>query len=400
MGVELCLEDILLRSRNRFRGIVDAIPDALMVLDGEMRIVGANRAYAAWEGRAVGEVIGGMPFFAPCPERFRAEVRFLAEGVLASGVSDRRTCRFDGGQCREIHLELTATPLEADETSEALVVVVARDVSLQESLKEEVRGQADRLSAEVQAQTADLTETIRRLREAESARRDLFHMIVHDLKSPLAQITANLDLLDGGGLNGEQRMLLEAARIGGDDMALMIGNLLDVERMESGRARLAFEPVEVVELIGKVLERLRAHAAINRVRLELETSPEALPMILDRLFFERIVRNLLMNAVEFSPAESVIHVRLRFDEMQSRMVLDVEDEGPGIPASQREAIFQKYRQGSGRGRGSTGAGLGLAFCKLAAEAHHGSIEAAEAEAGRGACLRLAIPLLGLNGQVI
>ena len=120
-------------------------------------------------------------------------------------------------------------------------------------------------------------------------------------------------------------------------------------------------------------------------------------MILDQLLFERIVRNLIMNAIVHSPNGGTVVVRLSFDLDRARMELVVDDEGPGVPTAQRESIFKKFRQGGERASGD-GAGLGLAFCKMAAAAHHGSIRVGESESGGGR-FRVLLPLLAPDGQI-
>jgi signal transduction histidine kinase len=104
-----------------------------------------------------------------------------------------------------------------------------------------------------------------------------------------------------------------------------------------------------------------------------------------------------MNAIEHSPAGESVPVALRFNAERARLEVSVEDRGPGVPQDEREAIFQKFRQGRGHSGGS-GSGLGLAFCKMAVEAHHGTIAVAPREGG-GSCFRVELPLLRMDGQL-
>jgi len=230
--------------------------------------------------------------------------------------------------------------------------------------------------------------------------RDLFCMIVHDLKSPLAQITANLDLLEMGELDEEQRQFLEGARIGAADMALMISNILDLHRMETQRAQLAFGAVDPVELAEAVAQRLSAHAALKKIRLVCTAAPATPPLVLDRQVMERVLRNLLMNAIEHSPAGGCVRVGLAYDAARWQLTLTVDDEGRGIPPEQRERIFQPFCQGEDPAARGAGAGIGLAFCRMAVEAHHGSIAAEAGPYGTGTRMHLTLPLLTLKGEPI
>ncbi|OPZ07514.1 MAG: Sensor histidine kinase TmoS [candidate division BRC1 bacterium ADurb.BinA364] len=145
----------------------------------------------------------------------------------------------------------------------------------------------------------------------------------------------------------------------------------------------------------RVEERLRPVAALRGIRVEVLVAGSVPAMPLDGSLFERVAQNLLSNAIEHSPDGERVTLELRFEPRPPGLAMRVEDRGPGVPPGEREAIFEKFRQG--RTRAGAGSGLGLAFCKLALDAHHGSIAVEEGEAG-GARFVAFWPLLALDGS--
>jgi PAS domain S-box-containing protein len=393
------LEDILLRSRNRFRAIVDAVPDPMCVLNDNMRVIGANRAYAELQGKEPREVLGVRPVYPRYSEPFLACLQSLARRTFETGETTGDVCCLGAQDSGMTWLDIAVSPLPDGEDPQPLAVVVIRDVTAQKEMEERIRRHAEDLDSQVRDRTADLQRTIKQLRETEALKRDLFNMIVHDLKSPLAQVMANIEMLKGAARDDDLLELIEAAGIGGDDMALMIGNLLDVERMEENRARFNFKPTMPGEAARETVSRLEAHARLQEVALTVEMEAEPPAMVMDCDLIGRVLRNLLMNAIEFSPAGTAVVLALRFDPQSHCLEMAVEDQGPGIPEDQRAAIFEKFRQGADRKSGS-GSGLGLAFCKMAVAGHHGTIDVRPGTNGRGSRFQVGLPLLGLDGRPV
>jgi signal transduction histidine kinase len=211
------------------------------------------------------------------------------------------------------------------------------------------------------------------LRQEKQWRVDFTNLLVHDLKSPLTAIRGNLDILISGlrgPLPNEQKRHLERARQSGSELGAMIENLLDVERLESGIMKVELGPCDVMELLKTSMDSLREVAALNEVTLDASL-PDSLPTLnVDENLIRRVVLNLLTNALKFVPTNGG-YVYLQASASPKNVMVAVIDNGMGVPKVERERIFEKFKQGQGATRG--GAGLGLTFCKLAVEAHGGSI---------------------------
>ncbi len=223
---------------------------------------------------------------------------------------------------------------------------------------------------------------------SEQLRSSLLSAVSHDLRTPLATITGAGTALrdDRGRLGGEQRAeLVDTICTEAERMERLVGNILDMVRIESGGMALRREWVPLEEVLGSALVRLEGRLEAREVRTEL---PEALPLVpVDPVLLEQVLVNLLDNAVKYTPAAAPLDVRARVADRV--LEIDVADRGPGIPDGQEERIFEKFQRGGQTGGG--GVGLGLPICRGIVEAHGGTIAAANREGG-GAVFRIRLPL--------
>lgn len=242
------------------------------------------------------------------------------------------------------------------------------------------------LYAEIEAQ-------YRRLEKLELLRDSLVHMIVHDLRSPLAGIRAYLDLMkmDGEGkLEPEMTQSIDEARKVAVDMTEMVSDLLDVSRLESGKMPLEVSPVDLAALATEVAAA--TGRATHRVTVRVEASAEQARIIGDPSVIRRVITNLVGNAVKFSPPSSQIVVLIQGNGTEAKV--SVSDPGPGIAPAYHEKIFEKFGQVEAASHGNKhSSGLGLTFCKFAVEAHGGRI-GVESVVGRGSTFWFALPVHG------
>jgi signal transduction histidine kinase len=232
-----------------------------------------------------------------------------------------------------------------------------------------------------------LQQNYRRLQEAEKLRDDLRNMIVHDLRTPLTGVIVGVEMLAGDeGLDETQRELISIALSGGKTLLGMINDLLDVEKMESGAVRLNFETLNVSELVAGAVAQVSALATDKRIGLALELGSHLKDFRGDRDILTRTLVNLLANAIKFTDSGTVA---LSCSQTETKMRFAVSDTGAGIPPEAFERIFEKFGQVGDQGR--VGTGLGLTFCKLAVEAHGGSIMV-QSTAGIGSTFSFIVPL--------
>jgi two-component system sensor histidine kinase KdpD len=211
------------------------------------------------------------------------------------------------------------------------------------------------------------------------------------LRTPLAAITGAASSLrdDGGALSEATRHEL-AATISEEAQRLnrLIGNLLDMTRLESGTLRVRKEWHSLEEVVGAALVRLDASLGDRPIRLEL---PDGLPLVpLDDVLFEQVIGNLIENADKYAPTGLPIDVRAAIDGAWLQLV--IADRGPGLCPGEERRVFEKFYRGPGS-TGRHGAGLGLAICQGIVAAHGGTIAVTNRDGG-GAVFTVWLPLAG------
>jgi two-component system phosphate regulon sensor histidine kinase PhoR len=225
-------------------------------------------------------------------------------------------------------------------------------------------------------------------RRVEAMRRDFVADASHELKTPAAAIQAAAETVEGAVADDPESAARFAGQVRRDAARLagIVSDLLDLSRLEVERP--APDPVRLDEVVGEEIERLRSTA--DGVRIESAVDPVTVRGTRDDLAL--LVRNLLDNAVRYSPEEGRVWVRL--SERHGRAVLEVEDTGIGIPGRDLPRIFERfYRVDRARSRETGGTGLGLSIARHVAERHGGGIEA-ESELGRGSTFRVTLPISG------
>jgi signal transduction histidine kinase len=229
------------------------------------------------------------------------------------------------------------------------------------------------------------------LRQSELVRAELSDMIVHDLRSPLTAVMLDLDLLTraSGGLDPRLVRTLDRARQSSAGMMSMIENILTVGKMESGDLHTHPQAVRLAPIIDEVLRELEALFTVRNLTTHVSVPPDAIAYV-DADLVRRVFHNLVSNAIRHSPQGGSVTVAV--EPTTEAVAVTVGDDGPGVPETLRDRVFQKYVQRSDRGAGGAtrGVGLGLAFCKLAVEAHGGRIWV-DGPPGEGAKFHFTLP---------
>jgi signal transduction histidine kinase len=243
--------------------------------------------------------------------------------------------------------------------------------------------QAEEVLARVRTHVAlrrartELVENYDRLRVLEELRENLVHMVVHDMRSPLMALLSHLGMLrdDESSMTAEAAGDLRAAIRAADVITGMTNDLLDVSRLEAGEMPLSRAAVDVVALASDVRGM---HAGLAHKRnIELASSDPVIASC-DAKIIRRVIENLVGNAIKHTPSGG--GVRISVAAFERRVRVEVADEGAGVPREARQRIFEKFGTVAARDdRSYHSVGLGLAFCKLAVEAHRGSIGVEDGE---------------------
>lgn len=235
------------------------------------------------------------------------------------------------------------------------------------------------------AQYAREQEATRAAHRATEARDELNAIVSHDLRSPLTAISLGAALLDTTIVDAPARKQLAMIRRAAEHMETMIGDLLDVAKLESGTVELRCESCAVGSLFDAVGSLFEARATQDNLELTFEPD-QAGTVFGDRERLLQVLSNLVGNALKFTPAGGRITLAARREGGEVRIT--VSDTGPGVPLADAPHLFERYWQGRRRGRGSLG--LGLYICKQIVDAHHGRI-GVEPRAGGGSAFWLSLP---------
>lgn len=325
----------------------------------DVRVVGAD-------GR--GDDVGGPSpaLVAECAERDRIVtaafgsdlVRLYVPLRAASGLQGVVTCVVDAG------FSARTTAVESLETAKSvLAVALERSHFVARANETEIR------------------------HAAETLRSSILSALSHDLRTPLTALVGMTETLAHGRLSDErQRYLLEAVRSQSMSISQQMTKLLDMARLSSGPNQLdkAWQPVE--EVLEATIRLVRAQWKDREITLDVEAGLP--PICIDAVLIERVLWNLLENAVKYSPAETPIEVAAR--RVGDQVEVAVCDAGPGLPELDPESLFERFR----RGRTESdipGLGLGLSIARTIVEAHGGTIEA-ENRFGGGSCFRVRLPV--------
>ena len=223
------------------------------------------------------------------------------------------------------------------------------------------------------AQLAERAERASLDARPEGLRNALLASISHDLRTPLAVISgASSSLLEKGEAlpPPERRELAQSIYHQSQGMAELVGNVLEMTRLEGGSIALNRDWHALAELAGSVLARMRERLAAHPVRVEF---PAALPLVrVDATLVEQVLANLLENAAKHTPAGTI--VTLSADAREGELVVTVEDDGPGLPPGDPEQLFAKFFRGN-QESAVAGVGLGLAICRAIVNLHGGRIRA-------------------------
>ena len=317
-------------ARARLESTLASLKDGVVVTDERGIVVQMNASASRMLGVSSG--VAGLPFVQISRDH---ELAGLLSSALDGAVTRSGTVEY--ARTRRI---LEATAQRISSPSERLAIIVLRDVT--------------------------------ELRKLEGVRREFVANVSHELRTPLASIRALVETLETGAIDEPELAADFLRRIVNevDRLAVLVDELLDLARLESGRVILRRERLRPAEVLSGALDRLRPQ--ISRAGLTLRNEvPDELPDIdADRARVEQVMLNLVHNSIKFTPAGGTITVSARAEP--SAIVVTVADTGVGVAPDEIPRLFERFYKAD-RARSSEGTGLGLAIAKHIVQVHGGSI---------------------------
>ena len=363
------------RADERFRAVVEAAPDAMVIVaaDGTMELVNAQmvRLFGYEREEMIGRKVEML-----VPQRFRrrhvehrsgfhdqASVRPMGAGLELAGV------RKDGG---EFAIEISLSPLD-EGAGTTLTCATIRDVT-----ERRIVERAKELAAEREREASA------RLREVDRMRSDFLSTVSHELRTPLTAIKGFSEWLTGSWdqtPDERKRDVLRRIHHAGGRLDLLIQDLLDVSRLERSHLMVDVEPSSLRVLVDEAVQHtvgaLDTHPVVRRV--------DPVLVLADRTTFLRVLENLLTNATKFS--EPGTPIEISSDVSEDHVVLAVRDHGAGIPEAEHDRIFERFYRVASTAQTTSGTGIGLAIVKQFVEAQGGTVSVHSPEGG-GAEFRL------------
>ncbi len=259
---------------------------------------------------------------------------------------------------------------------------------------ESMAGQQKALEQEVQKAIAELSKAYEELKRTEKFRSDFYSNVTHDLKTPITAIKGATDLLKKKIEREDLQLYLNMLDRNTKKLLKMVKDLLDIAKIESGGLELQWEELDLIELLEDAIFMVTSLAIEKNISITQISSLTSAVILGDQSRLEQVFINLLSNAIAFSPKNSVIKVKIKPYETDKVLVI-IEDSGPGIPENERKKIFEKFFRGNNKNN-HDGMGLGLAIAKGIIEAHKGKIWVVNGELG-GAAFHISFPLIKQEG---
>ncbi|QHU89683.1 hypothetical protein GWK73_03495 [Candidatus Saccharibacteria bacterium oral taxon 955] len=274
------------------------------------------------------------------------------------------------------------------------VIADELSVALQNIFRlEEIRAFARTLEREVNDATKELRESNNKLLELDATKDEFVSMASHQLRTPLTSVKGYLSMVlegDAGDLAPAQRELLKEAYTSSERMVHLIGDFLNMSRLQTGRFVIERHPVDIARIIEQEVDSMKPIALSHDIKLTLKKPTRSPILYLDENKIRQVVMNFIDNAIYYSPEGTPVDVVMEIED--GDVVLRVVDQGMGVPANVQKKLFTKFfRASNARKQRPDGTGIGLYLAKRIIDGHQGKL-VFESAVGKGSTFGFRLPI--------
>ncbi len=260
-------------------------------------------------------------------------------------------------------------------------------------LFEETWKSSQELETKVKIRTKELSEALQEIQQISKRKTDFISAVSHELRTPLTSIKGYAAILLAGKLGDVPAAVkerLEKINQHSDDLTKLINDLLDISRIESGKAELKLEPLNLRDFMNKIIDLLQPQIKERQLKTELSLDPRLSPLKADQHQLERVFINLIGNSIKFTPEGGAISISAK--NVENSVQVDISDSGIGILAKDLPHIFEEfYRSENAINEKIKGTGLGLSLVKSIITAHKGKIWV-QSELNKGSTFSFTLPI--------
>jgi two-component system phosphate regulon sensor histidine kinase PhoR len=356
---------LLKRQKHNTEAIIYSINDAVMVTDINDRLLLANSQ--------AGEILGF--------DANSSVLKLLEELVVGSDIVDLIK-KSRQGKIRDVRHELEFETKDGSKIYECIISCILDE-------NQQICG------------AVSVFHDITREREISQMKNEFVSHVSHELKTPLASITAYAEMLVDGEASDEKtrKEFYSIIQTQAQRLNRLIEDILNISRIESGLIKLNKEPLSAMLLVRDAVQMIKSYASEKQIEVEEKTAIVFDQVLADKDMISQVIINLLSNAVKYTPEKGRITVDAEVDESEQVVRIKVSDTGVGIPPEEIEHLFNKFYRVKANNKYAKGTGLGLNLVKQIIEKLHGGRVFVTSTVGKGSCFGFELPLMAQKVQV-
>lgn len=380
----------LKQSEERYKKLIDAMPEAIYVLDEEGKCIFSNKAGARLVGLDNPKQLRGVDYRTFLAEDYNKISQEKLNKLISNKINkilllEEKVVTING----EI-IDVECNPIKYKFENKDAILVIVRDVT------------EKRKNEELKMRIAEKTKQLNEIVEYDKAKMEFFSNISHELKTPVNVIFSAIQIVEMI-LNEHKcknkctvEKYIYTMKQNCYRLTRLINNILDISKIDSGYCKLSMQNVDIINIVESITLSVVEYAKSKEISIIFDTDTEEKIMAVDVDKIERIILNLLSNAIKFTDQKGNILVSIKNEN--NHIVISVKDDGIGIPEEKQKSIFDRFIQvDKSLSRNNEGSGIGLSLVKSLVEMHGGNIEV-ESNLEKGSEFIVKIPVGNIDKE--